>query len=377
MKIIHAVTSLDKGGAENHVVSLATEQRKKKNDITIFVSKNSSYWLKFLKKAKIQVKKTQFFKEDNLVYKIYKFFKDFYFLTKLIDNKKPDILHAHLPYMELVSFFSLYFSSHKPKFIITKHVDSDFFYGSITQKKTYLGSFFTKIISLKSTKIIAISKAVKKYFILGKFGIEEKKIKHIYYGLDNLKISTKKDFRLKKYNIKRDELILGCIARLVPQKSIENLIISLRYLNKFKFKLVIVGNGPLKRKLKTLSKKLEVSDQIIWIDFLDDVKKFYTFIDIFVLTSLYEGLGLVFLEAMICKKPIITSNISAMKEVIKNNHNGILVKPNNPVLLSKAIFKLRNKNFRNKLGLAGFKYVKKNFSVKEMYEKTQKIYLIK
>ena len=170
---------------------------------------------------------------------------------------------------------------------------------------------------------------------------------------------------------------MGCIARLVPQKSIENLIISLRYLNKFKFKLIIVGNGPLKRKLKTLSKKLEVSDQIIWIDFLDDVKKFYTFIDIFVLTSLYEGLGLVFLEAMICKKPIITSNISAMKEVIKNNHNGILVKPNNPVLLSKAIFKLRNKNFRNKLGLAGFKYVKKNFSVKEMYEKTQKIYLIK
>ncbi len=377
MKIIHAVTSLDKGGAENHVVMLSSEQKKKNNEIFIFVSKNSYYWLGFLKKVKIYVFKPTFFKENNFAYKIYKFFQDSYCLVKLINKKKPDILHAHLPYMELVSFFSIYCSSHKPKFIITKHVDSDFFYGSITQNKTYFGSLFAKIISLKSHKIIAISKAVKNYLILGKFGIKREKIKHIYYGLDNLRFSTKKDFKLKKYEINKNYLILGCIARLVPQKSIENLLLSLTYLKKFKLKLIIVGNGPLKIKLKNYSKKLKVDNQIIWIDFLDDVKKFYNYIDIFVLTSLYEGLGLVFLEAMICKKPIISSNTSAMKEVIKNNYNGILVKPNNPFLLSKAIFKLRNRKFRNKLGFAGFKYVKKNFSVKQMYEKTQKIYLEK
>ena len=370
MKIIHAVTSLDKGGAENHVILLSSEQKKKNNEIFIFVSKNSFYWLNFLKKSKIEVFKPSFFKENNLFFKIYKFFKDIIFLTNLIEKKKPDVLHAHLPYMELVSYFSLRFSVYKPKFIITKHVDSDFFYGSITQQKTYFGSLVAKIISFKADKIIAISKAVKKYLIFGKFGIEKKKIKHIYYGLDSLKYNNKKDFKLKKKNFIKNYIVLGCIARLVPQKSIENLIISLSHLKKFKIKLIIVGNGPLKNKLKNLSKELKVSDQIIWIDFLDDVRKFYNFIDIFVLTSLYEGLGLVFLEAMLCKKPIIASNTSAMKEVVKNNYNGILVQPNNPFLLSKAIFKLRNRNFRNKLGYAGYKHVKKNFSVKQMYENT-------
>ena len=66
-----------------------------------------------------------------------------------------------------------------------------------------------------------------------------------------------------------------------------------------------------------------------------------------------------------------------MKEVIKNNFNGILVKPNNPFLLSKAIYKLRKKSYRKKLGLAGFKYVKQNFSVDDMYTNTLKVYLEK
>ena len=94
MIIIHAVTSLDKGGAENHVALLASEQKKKKNQVFIFVSKNSSYWLSFLKNNKINVFKPTFFKEENLFYKVYKFISDIIFLTNLIQKKKPDVLHA-------------------------------------------------------------------------------------------------------------------------------------------------------------------------------------------------------------------------------------------------------------------------------------------
>ena len=52
MKILHAITSLDKGGAENHLSILSSEQAKKKNIVKIFISKNSFYWLKYLKKKK-------------------------------------------------------------------------------------------------------------------------------------------------------------------------------------------------------------------------------------------------------------------------------------------------------------------------------------
>ena len=74
--------------------------------------------------------------------------------------------------------------------------------------------------------------------------------------MDNLIENTKKDFKLNS-NLKRNCLILNCIARLVPQKSIENIIISLTYLNNINVKLIIVGNGPLKKELKKLSKKTQ------------------------------------------------------------------------------------------------------------------------
>ena len=180
MKILHAITSLDKGGAENHLVILSKEQIRNKNSVSIYISKNSFYWINELKKSKIKVYKSNFFKEKNFFFKFLKLLKDTSSLVKLINNNKPDVLHAHLPYMELISFFSLFFSSHKPKFIITKHVDSDFFTGSKNQKKTLVGSFISKIISLKSYKIVAISKSVKNYHINNFLSIESKKVKVIY-----------------------------------------------------------------------------------------------------------------------------------------------------------------------------------------------------
>ena len=105
--------------------------------------------------------------------------------------------------------------------------------------------------------------------------------------------------------------------------------------------MIIVGKGPLKKQLQDLAIKLNVHKKIIWIDFLDRIQDFYEFIDIFVLTSRYEGLGFVFLESMLFKKPVIATNSSAMPEIVKNNYNGFLVPQNNTKILSKMIIKLK------------------------------------
>ena len=376
MKILHAITSLDKGGAENHLSILSSEQAKNNNLVKIFISKNSFYWLKYLKRNKIKVIKSKYFNEKNLIYKLIKLILDIYSLKKILEKFKPEILHAHLPYMEIVSFFCIYLSSHKPKFIISKHVDNVFFKGSEGQKKNILGSFLVRIIAKKTLKIIAISKAVKFFLISSHVGLDPSKIKVIYYGIDNLSLlsnTQKKDISpYKKKN--KDEIILGCIARLVPQKSIDNIIRSIHELKNKNVKLFIVGRGPLKNQLIGLTKELKIENQIFWIEFVDDCKNFYKSIDIFVLTSHYEGLGLVFLEAMLSKKPIICSNSSAMPEIIKNNYNGLLVKPNNPILLSKSIKLLYDISLRKKLSFNGYLFVKKNFSVKKMYSETINVY---
>lgn len=374
MKILHAITSLDKGGAENHLAILSKEQSKNKNKVMIFISKNSFYWLDFLKKNKVKVHKSNFFKEYNWIYKIVKLYKDIFCLVQIINKQRPDVIHAHLPYMELVSYFCIIFTKHKPKFIISKHVDNVFFKGSEGQNRSIIGSLIAKVISLKAHKIIAISRAVKFFLCSDYVGIKKNKIKVVYYGLKTLKILTNKNGKKLILN-KKNDLILGCMARLVPQKSIENILESISILKKEDLKLVIVGKGPMKFKLKLLVRKLNIEKKIIWVDFIDDLQSFYKKIDIFVLTSKYEGLGLVFLEAMFSKKPIIASNTSAMPEIIKNNHNGFLVKPDNPIILSKSILSLKSKKLRLKFGNNGFKILKKNFTVEKMYKETQNIYL--
>ena len=376
MKILHAITSLDKGGAENHLSILSSEQAKKNNLVKIFISKNSFYWLKYLKRNKIKVIKSKYFNEKNLIYKLIKLISDIYSLKKILEKFRPEILHAHLPYMEIVSFFCIYLSSHKPKFIISKHVDNVFFKGSEGQKKNILGSFLVRIIAKKTLKIIAISKAVKFFLISSHVGLDPSKIKVIYYGIDNLSLlsNTQKKYISPYKKKNKDEIILGCIARLVPQKSIDNIIRSIYELKNKNVKLFIVGRGLLKNELVSLTKELKIENQIFWIEFVDDLKNFYKSIDIFVLTSHYEGLGLVFLEAMLSKKPVICSNLSAMPEIIKNNYNGLLVKPNNPILLSKSIKLLYDISLRKKLSFNGYLFVKKNFSVKKMYSETINVY---
>ena len=86
MKILHTITSLDKGGAENHLSILASEQAKKKNTIKIFISKNSFYWLKYLKKFQIDVIKSKNFNEKNIVFKLIKLISDIYRLKIFLKN---------------------------------------------------------------------------------------------------------------------------------------------------------------------------------------------------------------------------------------------------------------------------------------------------
>ena len=153
------------------------------------------------------------------------------------------------------------------------------------------------IVSHRAKKIICISDAVKKFMSSKYMGIKKKKLIKVYYGLDfkiynDNKISSK----LKKLKIKlRGKKIIGTISRLVPQKRIDVMIKAFSQYNtnyENSSYLIIVGKGAEKENLKKLSNKLKINDKIIWIDYLDDIKSFFSLIDIFCLTSNTKVLGL-------------------------------------------------------------------------------------
>jgi len=375
MKILHVITSLNKGGAENHLFRLATIQAQKKNDVKIIFFKGNSYWKKYLKKNKINSIKFSLFNNYNLIQIFIILFK----ILKLIRKEKPDIVHAHLALPEILIFLIKFLYNLDFKFIVTKHLDSFILEGSYGQNKHLNGIFIEKMIFKYANHIIFISKNVKKYFSL-KIKNSKNKTSIIYYGIDRFYFNYGSIINKKLKNLRdnKKQFIVLNIARHIPQKRIDLLLLGFNEFLKenSNTKLILVGSGPDTKKLKLLSAKLRIIKKIIWIDYAENIKELFNISDVFCLTSEYEGLGLVLLESLYLKKPIITVKKSAMNEIIKDSYNGISLKNNfTSKDLSNCLTKLKkNKIFRNKIVKNGKTELKHKFSVEKMYNQTQQIY---
>lgn len=376
MKILFTITSIDKGGAETHLFSLASGLVKKKNKVYVFYTKrDNEFFKKKLKNLSVKI----FKKKNNTNFNLVNFFLDFLYLRKLILRINPNIIHVHLPYMELLTFLVLKTLDKKYNFIITKHIDSSLFNASNNQNESLIGSFLGNLIYSKAKKIIAISEAVKKYIITNYSNVKTNNIAVIHYGIEHKIFSKSKKILnkfKKKYNL-NSYYILGVAARLVRQKSIDFLIKGFSVYNKNfnpKSKLLIAGKGPLKEELKELVSSLNLKKSVIFLGFQNDIDTFYQSINVFCLTSNYEGLGLAILEALACKKPIITSNCSAMPEIIKHKKNGLLVDHLDVRQLVKAIKALEDPKLRNKISFNSTKLLMKKFSLPSMIKKTIIIY---
>ena len=120
------------------------------------------------------------------------------------------------------------------------------------------------------------------------------------------------------------------------------------YNEKENIESLIIGNGPEKENLLKLAKELKVSDRLHLLGFIDEEKKFQYLdnSDVYVLSSLHEGFGIVLQEAMQIGLPIVATNNGGQVDFIKNGKNGFLVNVGDEKVLSKTISKLIKKSLR-------------------------------
>lgn len=161
-------------------------------------------------------------------------------------------------------------------------------------------------------------------------------VKHyvIHYGLEKTIPIYSKHFPAQRKQIR-----VGIIARLVPQKNLSLAIHVIKILNTnspILFSLDIVGRGPLLKPLEALVKSLDLQNLVHWKGITSNLELFFNSIDVFILTSDYEGFGLVLLEAMTFGVPVVSRKISAIPEVLGEDHPG-LIDTNNPSDLAERI----------------------------------------
>ena len=226
---------------------------------------------------------------------------------------------------------------------------------------------FKKLI----TGIIANSEQTKRTILQNNARLfPEQKIAVIYNGIPIEKTDNSKCNAL--YIKQAGEVVLGNAGRLVAQKGQKYLIEIAEILKKrnLKFKLLIAGEGKLLDSLKRKAVEAGVQNNIVFLGFIKDIGAFMKSIDIFILTSLWEGFGYVLVEAMAAAKPVIAFDISSNPEIIKNNETGFLIKDQEiAAFADKVEILMENDSLRENMGIAGRRRAENLFDIEKSYRR--------
>lgn len=198
--------------------------------------------------------------------------------------------------------------------------------------------------------------------------VPEDKIKVIYNG-----VCLARYQRDSKpiYQAKEGETVLGCAGRLSEEKGHLHLLETMKYLKdkKGSYKLLIAGEGKMRNALERKASKLGVSEQVEFLGFVENMPSFFSSIDIFLLSSRFEGFGYVIAEAMASWKPVVAFDIKSSVEIVEHGVTGFITRPNRVDEMASRVQELAgDKELREKMGEMGRARVEKLFS----FEKNQK-----
>ena len=190
------------------------------------------------------------------------------------------------------------------------------------EKQSFIRKQLIRFSSIRADKTVCISKNVE-YDMRDFFKIKEKKLCTIYNPVDIKSLLTiEEDYTFDKEF--SDYFNIVTMGRLTYQKGQWNLIYAIKdiVVQYPKVRLYILGDGELKNELEELVKKLELEEHVFFLGFISNAHKFLRQCDLFVLTSLFEGLGNVLLEAMALGLPVISTDCkSGPREIIAPNSN--------------------------------------------------------
>jgi len=234
-----------------------------------------------------------------------------------------------------------------------------------------------KVFPCWGKAVIAISEQVKEHLI-SDFKLDGGKISVINNGIDVQSFGD---------NSSRQELrndlgigsapLVGIVARLSDVKGHTYLLQAMRVVIKsFPWvKLLVVGEGKMKDALVKEADDLGIKNNVIFLPRVGGTKDVLAAMDVFVMPSLQEGLGLALMEAMAQGLAVVGSAVGGIKTLIKNEHNGLLVEPANPAALAEALMRLlSDERMRNNLGANAREFIAYNFSKEKMVDATEMVY---
>ncbi|PNV80065.1 MAG: hypothetical protein C0196_03500 [Dictyoglomus turgidum] len=299
------------------------------------------------------------------LYKLYKFLK----------NSDYTIVHTHTSKGGFIGRLAAYLAK-IPIIIHTVHGFA--FHEQSSPFKIYFFSFLERLASHWCDRIVTVSEFHRDWALKLGIGSKEKVIA-IPNGIPEERVLPKRS----KEEIRRElgldkEIVILFTGRLAPQKGVEYLIKAVPILSSkinIPFKILLVGEGPLRSYLEELVKNLNIEQYVKFLGFRKDIENLLSISNIVVLPSLWEGLSIALLEAMAAEKPIVTTTIGSNLEVVKGGLSALLVPPKDSGALANAIIKLiENPELASRLAREAKERYEKYYTEDLMLERYMDLY---
>ena len=354
--VTHVITTICRGGAENQLLILCREQVQQGLDVRVVPLKGSPELLSDFLELGVQV-------DLSLAG------KKFWIQVLRISNKKfqSDIWHGHLPQAELLLKFKK-----RNGVVITRHFGGKFY----PEAPSIISSLLSRIATRGVERVIAISDYVAAYLVTSGEVASKDSIKVVKYGFDKFEFNKVINRETHTAIKNKGDLKFVSLARLAPEKDLETMIYGFyRFFKEHSpnSTLQIFGEGSERRKLTQLINDLGLTQHVFLNGRTDNVPKTLSEFDCFILSSRFEGFGMVLLEAMAANLPIVCSRIPAAIEVLGERGAGSFFDPGNSDDLANSL-----KNFKNRDESARQNEQEKRleqFSAKKMAEEILNIYL--
>ena len=324
MKILFVITSLGIGGAERQVLNLADSLSAMGHQIQIayltgparLMPKNPN-----IKVVPISISKSPF-----------RFARGYLRLRRLISDFKPDVVHSHMVHGNLLARV-VRLTTKIPKLICTAHSTNEG--GRLRMYAYRLTDFLADIFTNVSKEAVDAFEA--------KGAAPPGRMLVVYNGIDTQKFSpdsAERESLRNRFAVGSDKIILA-VGRLSKPKDYPNLVNAFKNISRKaeNIKLWIIGDGPLRESIESLVAELDLRERIMFLGTLheNDIPNFMCAADVFVLSSAWEGFGLVVAEAMATEKVVVATKSGGVKEVVGNC--GFLVPPQNSEALAYALEK--------------------------------------
>lgn len=334
-KILFIVPSLSGGGSERIISIIFNFLNRKKFEPILVLLKNEGPYLEDIPKD-IQIIDLQATQARYAIIKI----------IRTIKQVKPDIVFSTLGYLNILIAMIKPFLSKDIIFIARE--SNTVSVQNKQEKYPVLFDLLYKVFYNNFDKIISQSDYMKKDLI-DNYNIMKDKIEVIYNPVNITKIETLANENMTNF-YKNDKFNLLTVGRLDYQKGYDLLIEAMRKLDK-KFYLTILGQGEDAAKLEQLAKSFDIEDNITFAGFQSNPYIYMIHADLFILSSRYEGLPNVVLEANACGTPVVAFNCpGGIGEIIENGVNGFLCECENIDELAEKINKASSHNFdKNKI----------------------------